>query len=77
MFATVGTRPRNLKMGVVNEEALNWMSECNSQKLHWESCDFTVLSCKFINKIQKDELLHLVGHSYLIFANFKIITRFT
>ncbi|ODM91521.1 ABC transporter G family member 23 [Orchesella cincta] len=60
MFNTMGRQPRLMKVGVVNNELLNWTSQCNSESFVNESCDFTFLSCKFIHEIQSSDIVNLI-----------------
>ncbi|ODM94571.1 ABC transporter G family member 23, partial [Orchesella cincta] len=60
MFLTIGAMPREMKVGVVNEELLNWTSQCDADAIQWDHCDLTFLSCKYINEIRNKDILNLI-----------------
>ncbi|ODM90584.1 ABC transporter G family member 20 [Orchesella cincta] len=52
MFNTMGWKPREMNIGVVNEEVLNWTSLCSAEHFLKDSCDLTFLSCKYLQEIE-------------------------
>lgn len=79
-LATLGTKPEGLKVGVINNELHNWTTECESPKHHGNSCDFSALSCKFLNFAREDNLLNLVSAVVVLqpksFCVYEGITQF-
>lgn len=57
-YLAIGDNPRNLKLGVVNEEVSDWQ-QCFNESLkttnvHDYTCDLNMVSCRYLNKIPKE-----------------------
>jgi len=72
-LAVLGTDPKNLKIGIVNEEIPNFVENCLAHKatsrnlssietgLETTSCDFAYLSCNLITELSQTGVIDTVS----------------